>query len=161
MRHLNSGRKLGRDTNARKALTNNLASALLVSGKITTTLTKAKFAKGHIEELITLAAKNKLSKNRRLAATLSRDAFQKLIREIGPGFKERPGGYTRIIKLNTRTGDSSPMARLEILEFEKPKVAVVASKPETAKGAATLAKKPVDTETTKSAKPKSTEVKKK
>ena len=119
MRHQVFGKKLGRDTNARKALLDNLASALIVSGKINTTLTKAKFARAYIEKLITSASKNRLSKNRILASRLSQDALQRLLKEIGPGFTNRSGGYTRIIKTGQRLGDGAPMARLELLPIEK------------------------------------------
>lgn len=133
MRHQVFGRKLGRDTNARKALLNNLASAVIVSGKVNTTLAKAKFAKPYIEKLITSAAKNLLSKNRVLASRFSKDALNRLLTQVGPGFAKRPGGYTRIIKVARRVGDGAPMARLELLEIDKKTItestSAVSSKP--------------------------------
>ncbi len=120
MRHGVSGKKLSRDTGARRALLNNLASAILINGQVTTTLAKVRFAKSHVENLVTIARKNKLSRNRFLASALGHEAFLKLINEVGPTFKERSGGYTRIVKLAPRRGDSSPMARLEFVErFQK------------------------------------------
>lgn len=97
----------------------NLASAVIIGGKVNTTLKKAKFARAYVEKLITQAAKNRLSSNRVLASRLPADAFNRLIKEVGPQFKNRNGGYTRIIKTGVRLGDDAPMARLELLPFEK------------------------------------------
>ncbi|MBI4037547.1 50S ribosomal protein L17 [Candidatus Curtissbacteria bacterium] len=121
MRHAVFGRRLGRDINARKALLSNLASSLLEKGQITTTLAKAKFARPYVEKIITNAQRRKLDRNRVIASSITPKAFGKLREEIAPAFKDRPGGYTRIIKLNTRLGDRAPMARLELMEYEKPK----------------------------------------
>ena len=120
MRHAVFGKKLSRDEASRKALLNNLASAILVNGKLKTTVAKAKFAQSYVEKIVTLAKKNKLSKNRVLASNLTDSAFLRLTREIAPGFADRKGGYTRIIKLNARRGDASQLARLEFLQWEKP-----------------------------------------
>lgn len=119
MRHVVFGRKLGRDVAARKALLRNLASSLLVSGSIVTTESKAKFAKSFVEKIITTAGRNKLIQNRRLSAQITNKALQKLIKEVGPGFKNRNGGYTRIIKMSGRLGDGAPMAKLELLKFDQ------------------------------------------
>ncbi len=116
MRHAVFGKKLSRDINARKALLNNLTSAILINGQVTTTLAKAKFAQSQVEKLVTNAKKNKLQKNRLLASSLTHGAFLKLINEIGPHFSGRSGGYTRIIKLAVRRGDAAKMARLEFVE---------------------------------------------
>lgn len=124
MRHGVFGRKLGRDINARKALLANLASSVLEKGQITTTLTKAKFARAYVEKIITVAKKQKLERNRVIASSLTSAAFGKLREEIAPAFKDRPGGYTRIIKLNTRLGDRALMARLELMAYQKPKLEV-------------------------------------
>lgn len=121
MRHAISGRKLGRDTNARKALAMNLASSLIVEGHIKTTLAKAKFVRSFAEKLITEAKKNNLSDNRSLAHRLTRQAFIRLITQIGPGFESRSGGYTKIIKIAPRKGDRAPMAKIEILGWDKTK----------------------------------------
>ncbi len=121
MRHAVFGRKLGRDTNSRRALLNNLAGALIINGSVTTTLAKAKFVKPYVEKMVTSAKKDKLASKRILASYLQKVAFNKLIREIAPGFDKRPGGYARIVKLATRRGDAAAMARLEFLEWDKPK----------------------------------------
>lgn len=119
MRHAVFGKKLSRDKASRKALLNNLANAILINGQLKTTVAKAKFAQSYVEKIVTLAKKNKLSKNRVLASNLTGSAFLRLTREIAPGFTDRNGGYTRIIKLNARRGDASQMARLEFLQWEK------------------------------------------
>lgn len=121
MRHAVFGRKLGRDTNSRRALLNNLAGALIINGSVTTTLAKAKFVKPYVEKMVTSAKKDKLASKRVLASYLQKAAFDKLISEIAPGFDKRLGGYARIVKLSARRGDSAAMARLEFLEWDKPK----------------------------------------
>lgn len=118
MRHRVFGQRLGRDTNARRALLNNLASGLFVHGQITTSIAKAKFARGFVEKLITESKKNRLFLNRHLALLLTKEAFDKLVSQIGPGFKKRQGGYTRIVRLNRRRGDAAPQARLELMPLE-------------------------------------------
>lgn len=132
MRHLKSGRKLNRDTNARKALLFSLASSLFEKGSIKTTLGKAKFAQAHVETLITKAKKSDLVAKRRLAPHLTHLAFIKLTGELGPRFGQVPGGYTRIIKLNPRLGDNAPMARLELVKIES-KTPKQTTKPTTTK----------------------------
>ena len=124
MRHRVFGRKLSRDINARKALLSNLATSLIVNGKLTTTVAKAKFAGSYVEKLITSAKGDRLFTNRKLASVLSPAAFKKLVGEIAPGFSERHGGYLRIVKQITRRGDNAQMARLELLEWDKTKVKV-------------------------------------
>lgn len=119
MRHGVFGRRLGRDTNSRKALLANLASSIIENGQVTTTLAKAKFVKPHVEKLITAARKNKLHLRRVIASSITHKAFLKLIGEVAPGFSKREGGYARIIKLGPRRGDAAPMARLALLEWEK------------------------------------------
>jgi large subunit ribosomal protein L17 len=121
VRHSYFGRRLGRDTNARKALLNNLASSLIEKGSVTTTLAKAKFARPYVEKIITRSKrKNDLRTARILASHLTDKAFANLRSNLGPGFASRNGGYTRIIKLNQRAGDAAPMARLELLKVDKP-----------------------------------------
>ena len=124
MRHRVFGRKLSRDINARKALLSNLATSLIVNGKLATTVAKAKFAGPYVEKLITSAKEDRLFANRKLASVLSPAAFKKLVGEIAPGFSERHGGYLRIVKQITRRGDNAQMARLELLEWDKTKVKV-------------------------------------
>ena len=122
MRHAVFGRKLGRDINARKSLLANLASSIFINGFIVTTEAKAKFARPHVEKLITQAKHAKhLDNQRRLAALLTDAAFKKLRIEIAPGFGQRNGGYTRIIKLKSRLGDAASLARIELLKPEGPK----------------------------------------
>lgn len=118
MRHMVSGRRLSRDRDARQALLANIAVALFSKGRIKTTLAKAKFARPYVEKLITAAKEKKLAQNRVLASRVTRD-ISKLLSEIGPGFAERSGGYTRIVKIGPRLGDGSPMARLELLPLDK------------------------------------------
>lgn len=119
MRHRVLGRKLGRDINSRKALFNNLANSIFLHGQIKTTLAKAKFTQGGVEKIITSAKKIRLGNRRVIAQSLSKAAFLKLINEIAPGFEKRIGGYTRIVKLAPRSGDNAPMARIELLPWEK------------------------------------------
>ncbi|MEK7580704.1 MAG: 50S ribosomal protein L17 [Patescibacteria group bacterium] len=122
MKHRVSGRKLSRDTNSRKALLNNLANSLFLHGQITTTLAKAKFARSYVEKTITSAKKTKLRGKRKIASTLSSRAFLRLINEIAPGFEQRTSGYTRILKIAPRKGDNAPMAKLELVAWDKTKI---------------------------------------
>ena len=124
MRHRVFGHKLSRDINARKALLSNLATSLIVNGKLVTTVAKAKFAGPYVEKLITSAKGDRLFTNRKLASVLSPAAFKKLVGEIAPGFSERHGGYLRIVKQISRRGDNAQMARLELLEWDKTKIKV-------------------------------------
>lgn len=119
MRHQKHGVKLGRDTNARKALARNLATSLFEKGQVTTTLAKAKFAKPYVEKLISAAKKKSLTNSRVLASRLSGKAFTNLIEKIGPYFSQKTGGYTRIVKMGLRRGDAAQMGRLELLEWAK------------------------------------------
>jgi large subunit ribosomal protein L17 len=121
VRHGVFGKKLGRDTNARKALAASLASALFEEGHIVTTEAKTKFVQIFAEKLITSAKRNSLHGQRQIAPRLKDQAFIKLITEIAPGFASRAGGYTRIIKMGVRKGDSAPLARIELLEWDKTK----------------------------------------
>ncbi len=124
MRHGNSGKKLGRDSAHRKALYSNLAGALIEHGRIKTTVTKAKAVKPLAEQMITLGRRGDLHARRQATAFLrSRDVVHHLFAEIAPRFKDRPGGYTRIIKLGPRPGDAAEMVYLELVEDEyAPKV---------------------------------------
>ena len=121
MRHKVFGRRLGRDINQRSALLRNLTSAILLSGYVVTTQAKAKFAKVYIEKLIKNSQKNSLAVKRDIAAVLTQKALVKLVTEIGPGMTGRNGGYTRIIKINSRKGDNAPMVKLELVEWDKTK----------------------------------------
>ncbi len=111
MRHRNSGRQLNRNSSHRKAMFRNMATALLDHELIKTTLPKAKELRGVVEPLITLAKEDSVA-NRRLAFDRLRDkeVVGKLFSDLGPRFKDRPGGYLRILKTGPRPGDAAPMA---------------------------------------------------
>src|SRR3954465_8248094 len=116
-RHLNAGRKLGRNTGHRKALLRNLVRSIILSESIRTTTAKAKETRRVVEKLVTKARVGTLAA-RRLVHRTVRDqaALAKLFDTIAPRFKERPGGYTRVIHLQNRPGDNAPMAILEFVE---------------------------------------------
>ncbi|MCK5263832.1 MAG: 50S ribosomal protein L17, partial [Gammaproteobacteria bacterium] len=112
-----SGRQLNRNSSHRKAMFSNMANSLLEHGIIKTTLPKAKELRRIAEPLITLAKTDSVA-NRRLAFSRLRDKANvgKLFNELGPRYKERPGGYTRIMKCGFRTGDVAPMAYIELVD---------------------------------------------
>ncbi len=119
MRHARTGKKLGRDAAHRRALYANLAGALIEHGRIKTTVTKAKAVKPLAEQMITLGRRGDLHARRQATAILrSRDVVHKLFAEVAPLFKERPGGYTRIVKIGPRPGDAAEMAYLELVDEE-------------------------------------------
>jgi large subunit ribosomal protein L17 len=119
VRHARSGKKLGRDSAHRKALYANLAGALIEHGRIKTTVTKAKAVKPIAEQMITLGRRGDLHARRQATAFLrSRDVVHKLFADVAPLFKERPGGYTRIVKIGPRPGDAAEMAYLELVDEE-------------------------------------------
>ena len=124
MRHRQSGRKLNVTSAHRKALFRNMAVSLLDKELIRTTLPKAKELRRVAEPLITLAKKDSVSK-RRLAFDRLRDRaiVTKLFVELGPRYKARPGGYTRILKCGFRPGDRAPMAIVELVD--RPEIEVV------------------------------------
>ena len=117
MRHRKAGRKLNRNSSQRKALMRSLSRSLIEHQAIRTTLHKAKELRRFVEPLITLA-KQDTSSNRRLAFARLPDkkAVTKLFDDYGPRYKERPGGYLRIYKTGFRTGDSAPMAYVELVD---------------------------------------------
>ena len=117
MRHRKSGRKLGRNSSHRIAMFRNMAASLLQHETIKTTLPKAKELRRVVEPLITLAKQDGVSQ-RRLAFARLRDnvAVGKLFDELGPRFKDRPGGYLRILKIGHRAGDAAPMALVQLLD---------------------------------------------
>ena len=117
MRHKLSGRKLNRNSSHRKAMFRNMAVSLIQHEVITTTVPKAKELRRVAEPLITLA-KNDSASKRQLAFSRLRDRsiVAKLFSEIGPRYKDRPGGYTRILKCGYRTGDKAPMAMIELVD---------------------------------------------
>jgi len=119
VRHAKTGKKLGRDSAHRKALYANLAGALIEHGRIKTTVTKAKAVKPLAEQMITLGRRGDLHARRQATAVLrSRDVVHKLFAEVAPLFKDRPGGYTRIVKIGPRAGDAAEMAYLELVAEE-------------------------------------------
>jgi len=115
MRHLNSGRKLNRTGSHRRALFRNLVLSLIRHGRITTTDAKAKELRRYADKMVTLGKQGDLSARRLAFAFMqSHVAVKKLFDEIAPQFKERPGGYTRVIKFERRRGDA---AALSVIEF--------------------------------------------
>jgi large subunit ribosomal protein L17 len=117
MRHNIAGRKLGRVSGHRRALYRNLVTDLLKHEKIVTTEPKAKEVRGLAERMITLGKKSGLPAYRQaLAFVTDKKVTDKIFAELGPRYKERPGGYTRIIKLAPRLGDGAPMVRLELVK---------------------------------------------
>jgi len=116
MRHRNSGRQLNRNSSHRKAMFKNMAASLFDHEVIKTTLPKAKELRRVAEPLITLAKQDNVA-NRRIAFSRIRDdaAVGKLFTDLGPRYKERPGGYLRILKCGYRTGDKAPMAYVELV----------------------------------------------
>jgi large subunit ribosomal protein L17 len=125
MRHLKSGRKLNRTSSHRTAMFRNMASSLIQHEVIKTTLPKAKELRRVAEPLITLAKVDGVA-NRRLAFARLRDqaAVGKLFTEIGPRYRDRKGGYLRILKCGFRAGDAAPMAYVELVD--RPQAAVEA-----------------------------------
>jgi large subunit ribosomal protein L17 len=131
MRHLKAGRKLGRNATHRVALMRNLARALFTHERINTTVEKAKALRPFAEKLITLAKNDTLHARRLVLAKLpDREVVKKLFGEIGPRFKDRPGGYTRIIKRTyVRLGDAGQTAYIELLKEGETKVRTRAPAP--------------------------------
>jgi large subunit ribosomal protein L17 len=129
MRHRNSGRQLSRNSSHRHALLRNMATSLLRHETIRTTVPKAKELRRVVEPLITLAKVDSLAK-RRLAFSRLRDVsvVEKLFLDLGPRFKARAGGYTRILKMEPRPGDSADMALMQLVD---PAVAPVAKTEDT------------------------------
>jgi large subunit ribosomal protein L17 len=117
VRHQRSGKKLGRDSSHRRALYANLASALIEHERIQTTLAKAKAVKPIAEQMITLGRRGDIHARRQAVAFLgSKDIVHKLFDELGPRYAERPGGYSRIIRLGPRPGDAAEMVYLELVD---------------------------------------------
>src|SRR6202048_1788310 len=132
MRHRNSGRQLSRNASHRNALMRNMATSLLRHETIRTTVPKAKELRRVVEPLITLAKIDSLGKRRLAFSRLRDDAVvEKLFADLGPRFKARAGGYTRILKMEPRPGDSADMALMQLVEA----AAVPADKAEDTKAA--------------------------
>ena len=116
MRHGHGYRKLGRTSSHRKALLKNLSLALIASGKIETTLEKAKELQSYFEKLITKSKKNDSAAHRLVFSHLQhKESVKKLVSEISQKYIERKGGYTRIIKTRLRRGDAAQMAFIELV----------------------------------------------
>ena len=116
-RHANTGRKLSRNSSHRKALLDNLVRAMILNESIRTTTPKAKEARKLVERVITKARQGTLAARRVVHKTVrDQAALAKLFETIGPRFKERPGGYTRIVHIGNRIGDNAPMSILELVE---------------------------------------------
>jgi large subunit ribosomal protein L17 len=120
MRHRNSGRKLGRTSSHRKAMFANMAAALIKHEQIVTTLPKAKDLRPIVEKLVTLAKRGDLHARRQAVAEI-RDIgmVKKLFETLGPRYKTRAGGYTRVLKAGFRHGDSAAVAVIEFVDRDK------------------------------------------
>lgn len=141
MRHGKSGRRLGRTTSHREAMFRNLVTSFLNHEKITTTDAKAKEIRSVAEKMITLGKRGDLHSLRQAASYIrEKSVVTKLFSTIAPRYKDRPGGYTRIVKLGVRQGDAAPVSLIELVEEEmkpqkvskQPVKAVVAPKVEAA-----------------------------
>ena len=125
MRHRNSGRQLNRNSSHRKAMFRNMAASLLRHEVIKTTVPKAKELRRVAEPLITMAKTDSVHKRRLAFARLrDRELVTKLFNELGPRYKERPGGYMRILKMGFRSGDKAPMALVELVDRPEPETEV-------------------------------------
>ena len=119
MRHFKRGRKLNRTAAHRKALMANLTISLIQHKRIKTTTAKAKELRGYAERMVTFAKKNTIAARREVYKRIhDRTAVKELFDNIGPQYTERPGGYTRVIKLGNRRGDNAEQAIIEFVGFE-------------------------------------------
>jgi len=141
MRHQKAFRKFSRSSSHRRALLRNMATSLLQHGKIETTVAKAKDLRRVSEKLITLAGEDTLHRRRQaLSYLLSKEVVHNLFSEIGPRFKQRPGGYTRITRTRVRSGDAAEMAVIELVQEDySPKSATKKTRKKKADGAADTA----------------------
>jgi large subunit ribosomal protein L17 len=119
MRHHRAGKKLGRSAAQRRALYSNLAASLIEHGRIKTTEAKAKAVKPIAEQMITLGRRGDIHARRQALAFLrTQEVVHQLFSEVAPRFADRPGGYTRIVKLGPRQGDAAEMVYLELVDYE-------------------------------------------
>jgi len=116
MRHRKKGRKFTRSKDQQKALLRSLSSSLILKEKITTSEAKAKELRSFVEKFITRAKKDNLTNRRLLAKHFSKKVVDKLFKELGSRYKDRAGGYTRIIKVNSRKSDGAKMAVIELIK---------------------------------------------
>lgn len=141
MRHRNAGRKLGRTSAHRSALLRNLVTALLEHERIETTDAKAKELRRVADKMITLGKRGDLHARRQAAAVVrSREVTSKLFGPLAERYRERPGGYTRILKLRTRIGDAAPISMIELVDREAPAKPEPEKKPAKGKPAKTAKK---------------------
>jgi large subunit ribosomal protein L17 len=120
MRHNNKGRKLGRTASHRKATLEAISTALLKYKRIKTTVAKAKEARTFIEPLITRAKENSVTARRHVSRFIKdKEVMKELFAEIAPKIGERPGGYTRVVKLGKRLGDAAEIAILELVDYNE------------------------------------------
>lgn len=139
-----------RKSGPRKALLRGLVTSLIEHGRITTTVDRAKEVRRHVEKAITLGKKGDLATTRLLMSRFpNKEAVSSIMKDLAPRFKTRPGGYTRIIKIGRRPGDTAEMAFLEFVDYDfeakgaaqEEKSVKAKAEPKTAKAAATKAKK--------------------
>ena len=117
MRHLKTGRRLGRNSTERRAMFRNMVTSLILEGRITTTDAKAKELRRYADRMITLGKQQTLAARRRAARFVQTDAaLTRLFADLAPLFAQRAGGYTRIIKIGERRGDAAPMSVIELTE---------------------------------------------
>ncbi len=117
MRHKYSGRKFNRTSSHRTAMFKNMMASLIEHEEIKTTLPKAKELRGFLERLITISKVDTIAKRRIVFSRIrSKEAVSKLFNELGPRFKERPGGYLRVLKCGYRAGDKAPMAIVQLVD---------------------------------------------
>lgn len=114
MKHKIRGRKFKRSSSQRKALLKHLAEAIILNGKIKTTYARAKELSSYVEKIITTAKKQNLSSAKTAHSKLSKEASKKLIKEVAPKYRDKQGGYTRVIKTDNRKGDC---AKMSVIEF--------------------------------------------
>lgn len=123
MRHRVQSKRFGRSVGHRKALVRNLVTSLVEHERITTTLAKAKELRRHVERAVTAGKKGDVAATRTLLAKYpNKQTVAKIMKDLSPRFKERPGGYTRIMKLGARPGDAAEMAIIEFVDYELPQV---------------------------------------
>jgi large subunit ribosomal protein L17 len=134
MRHNKSGKRLGRNSSNRRAMLRNMVTSLIDHEKITTTDARAKELRKLADRMITLGKRGDLHARRQVLAVIrDRKVVAKLFDQVGPRYKDRPGGYTRIYKLGSRLGDNAPLSQIELVEEEftaKPRKQAPVAEPE-------------------------------
>lgn len=161
MRHNRDEKRFKRNTGHLRCMMSNMTNSLIISGRIKTTTPKAKLLRRYVERMITLGKKSTVPSRRRAMAFMrDKEAVKKLFNDVAPGYIERSGGYTRILKVGHRPGDCAPMSLIELVETEIKKAPAkkrtAKAKPKAAKKAAAATKKPA-----KKAAPKKADDKKK